>query len=64
MIKSIEEIIEDITYCDLNKEQQIQILKEWALEIISECSSKLIDDGTIQEGWLYQKIEKVGEQIK
>lgn len=68
MIKSITEIIKEIQngviYDGLDNNDCENILKSWADSIVERCASELSDDGEIQEGWLYNNILKIKEQIK
>lgn len=63
MIKSLNDIVVELNELETGGEQ-MELLKEWADSIVEECSNVLLDDGAIQEGWLWQKILKVKEQIK
>lgn len=47
-----------------SKKKQPEILRIWAYDIIDICAGQLSDDGAIQEGYLYNKILKIKEQIQ
>lgn len=72
-MKTILEVLEEINQigyeeCDNVEETGISVqglgkieklLEDWSHDIIEICAGQLVDDGAIQEGWLYNRILKV-----